>query len=269
MKKKDFIKNLIISIIPMVLVFPLSIFVLSQFAKTTYDCFFVVGDSMNPNLSGNRENSTYGYSDNSDLAIDNLNRFDLVICYYPFSVSRDYEQPYVRHESELTENATLKVKRVIGLPGERLVIDNDLFTIFHTVNGESIAETYGTMDDQLNNVKKCPFDRKEPIQNRQATITLGSEEYFVMGDNWTKDGSSDCCNPSSTSAPQCIYRENIDGVIIRLDGECTYRNIKHCKECKKKLDDDAEKCSCGSKKFKWYDDIVEERPYEDGPIYLK
>ena len=253
----------------MVLIFPLSIFVLCQFTRTSYDCFFVVGDSMNPYLVGSKEKSTYGYSDNSDLAIDNLQRFDLVICYYPFSVSHDYEQPYVRHQSELTENATLKVKRVIGLPGDKLVIDNEIFTIFHTVDGQEVADTYGIMEDSFNNVKKCPFERKEPIEHRKATVILGAEEYFVMGDNWTKDGSSDCCNPSSSSEPQCIYRENIDGVIIRLDGECTYENLKHCKECKKKVDDNAEQCKCGSKKFKWYDDIVEERPYEDGPIYLK
>lgn len=59
------------------------------------------------------------------------------------------------------------IKRIIGLPGETVQIDED-GNIY--INGELLEENYG----------------KETIQNpgRAAEpITLGDDEYFVMGDN--------------------------------------------------------------------------------------
>ena len=59
------------------------------------------------------------------------------------------------------------IKRIIGLPGETVQIDED-GNIY--INGELLEENYG----------------KETIQNpgRAAQpITLGDDEYFVMGDN--------------------------------------------------------------------------------------
>lgn len=263
MKKKDFIKNLICYIVPMVAIFPLSAWGISQMNKATYDCFFVVGPSMQPTLAGDSNNSTYGYSDNSQAAIDSLERFDLVICYYPFSSESDYEQPYIRNVSQKTSSAVLKVKRVIGLPGDTLHIDNETFSISYTLNGEQITESYG--GENL----KVPFERKTPIENRTADITLGSEEYFVMGDNWTKNGSRDSCNPSIGGDAAPIYKENIDGVIFKLEGTCKYGPIKHCTLCGSVVSDKDSECKCGGTKFAVYDDIIEQTPYEDGPIYLK
>lgn len=232
--------------------------------KASYDCFFVKGSSMDPTLCGDPLNSTYGRYDSSSKAIDKLERFDLVVCYYPFANAGDYTQPYVRNVSQKTENATLKVKRIIGLPHDKLIIDNEIFTIFHTVNGKETVETYGA--DNL----KVPFERKTPIEDREAVITLGDDEYFVMGDNWTKKGSTDCCNPSIGEEAKCLYRENIEGVIFRLDGVCTYANII-CESCGRELTKDDKTCKCGSTSFKKTNtnDIVNEYPFEDGPIYLK
>ncbi|MCR5308899.1 MAG: signal peptidase I [Bacilli bacterium] len=260
MKRKEFILNLLYSVVPMILIIPLSIWALSQMSKGAYDCFFVMGTSMEPYLSGSENQSTYGYSDNSDKAIDNLKRFDLVICYYPFEGQNDYEMPYNRYKPILTETATLKVKRVIGLPGDKLTIDNENFSI---TDKNGITENY--------NEENCPFKRKTPIENRKADVKkLEDNEYFVMGDNWTKNGSLDCCNPSAKATKyEVLYRENIQGVIFKLEGNCTYGPLKHCKSCKKVVDDDVKECSCGSTKFLVYNDIIEKRPYEDGPIYIK
>ena len=260
MKRKDFIFNLIYCILPMVLVFPLTIWGISQMSKATYDCFFVMGSSMQPYLSGDKNNSTYGYSDNSDIAISKLNRFDLVICYYPFANESDYQQPYNRENPVLLETSTLKVKRVIGLPGDSLVINNEEFSISYTLDGNTVTESYNTAN--------CPFERKTPISNRKATISLGNDEYFVMGDNWTEMGSLDCCNPSKGGTPTCLYRENIVGVIFKLEGTCTYDVQKHCKECKKIVDEDVTKCRCGCTKFLRFNDIVDKTPF-DKPIYIK
>lgn len=263
MKKKEYILNLIYSILPMVLIFPLSIWGLFQMEKASYDSFFVKGPSMSPTLCGDSTNSTYGRYDSSKRAIDKLERFDLIVCYFPFENSKDYNMPYVRN-SEKLNSATLKVKRVIGLPHDRLVIDNNIFTIFHTINGKEVAETYGA--DNL----EVPFQRKEPIEDRKAAISLGEDEYFVMGDNWTKKGSSDCCNPPNGGPAKCIYKENIEGVIFRLDGICAYAKII-CNSCGLENDKDSKVCKCGSTSFTTTptDDIVKEYPFEDGPIYLK
>ena len=260
MKRKDFILNLIYYILPMVLVIPLSIWGISQMSKATYDCFFVMGTSMQPYLSGDKNNSTYGYSDNSDYAISRLERFDLVICYYPFGHESDYQLPYNRENPVLLDSCKLKVKRVIGLPGDSLVINDEEFSISYTVNNQVVTDSY--------NEDNCPFQRNKPISNRHATISLGPNEYFVMGDNWTELGSLDCCNPTKGGTPTCLYKENIVGVIFKLEGTCTYKEKNHCKACKKIVDDDCTKCRCGSTQFLKYNDIDTKTPY-DKPIYIK
>jgi len=59
------------------------------------------------------------------------------------------------------------IKRVIGLPGETVRIDENGFIY---INGELLDESYG----------------KEEIENAGNAlygITLGTDEYFVLGDN--------------------------------------------------------------------------------------
>ena len=70
------------------------------------------------------------------------------------------------------------IKRVIGLPGETIQIDSD-GTIY--INGEILEETYG------NEIITNPGLAGEPIH-------LGSNEYFVLGDN--RNNSSDSRDPS-------------------------------------------------------------------------
>jgi signal peptidase I len=63
-----------------------------------------------------------------------------------------------------TNDSEYFIKRVIGLPGEEVVIyDNKVF-----VNGEPLGEEY--LDSSLQMSDTPPF-------------RLGEEEYFVMGDN--------------------------------------------------------------------------------------
>lgn len=79
-----------------------------------------------------------------------IDRFDIIV-FYPYG--REVEEEYY-------------VKRVIGLPGETVqIIGSEIY-----INGEVLEENYG----------------KDPITNpgRAAEpITLGEDEYFVLGDN--------------------------------------------------------------------------------------
>ena len=66
-----------------------------------------------------------------------------------------------------TQSNEVYIKRIIGLPNETIKINPD-GTIY--VNGEQLEEHFG----------------KEPIQDpgrASNEITLGNDEYFVLGDN--------------------------------------------------------------------------------------
>lgn len=78
-----------------------------------------------------------------------LKRFDIIV-FYPYG--RDHDDYYV--------------KRIIGLPGETVQIsDGNIY-----INGEVLEENYG---------KEPIIDPGRAVQ----PITLGEDEYFVLGDN--------------------------------------------------------------------------------------
>ncbi len=71
---------------------------------------------------------------------------------------------------------TLYIKRIIALPGETIQIKTD-GSIY--VNGEKLNESYGK-----------EVIKPENIQRAIEPITLGEDEYFVMGDNRNNSGDS-------------------------------------------------------------------------------
>ena len=126
----------------------------------------VIGESMSPTLE-----------DGDNLIVDKITyrfsdpkRFDIIV--FPFK-----------------ENRTVYyIKRIIGLPGETVQIQDGKIYI----NGIELNEDHGA----------------EPIEDpgiASAPITLGEDEYFVLGDN--RNNSQD----SRTAAVGNISRDEIFG----------------------------------------------------------
>lgn len=133
----------------------------------------VVGSSMENTLQ-----------DGDNLLVDKLSyrfrepeRFDIVV--FP------YRQ----------EKNTFYIKRIIGMPGETIQIDDD-GTIY--VNGEILEEYYGNEIIDDSGIAGSP-------------IVLGDDEYFVMGDN--RNNSTD----SRSESVGNIYRSELLGkAFIRI-----------------------------------------------------
>lgn len=138
--------------------------------------FWVNGQSMYPTLnkdavysSGNligetggsvdngSKNVDYGVMDKHKSALDNLKRFDIVICKYDFGDEYD------------------KIKRVIGLPGETIMFGS----------GDNNGKLYVKNGYNYTYVEQ-PIDAKYVAAGKNyptAEITLGKDEYYVLGDN--------------------------------------------------------------------------------------
>jgi signal peptidase I len=146
------VKEILSNVIWLAVVFALTMLIIEFVVQRTV----VSGESM-----------MYTLQDEDSLLVDKISyrfsdpeRFDIVIFPYP----SDPEECFI--------------KRIIGLPGETIQIDDD-GKIW--IDGEILEENYGA---------EVIWDAglaSEPI-------TLGDDEYFVMGDN--RNHSMDSRDPS-------------------------------------------------------------------------
>lgn len=144
----------------------------------------VVGSSMESTLS-----------DGDNLIVDKISyrfkepeRFDIIV--FPFKY----------------EESTYYIKRIIGMPGETVSIDEE-GVIY--INGEELTEYYG----------------REVIQDpgsAREEIVLKEDEYFVLGDN--RNNSTDSRQPSVGN----IQRKDILGrAWIRIWPLHKFELLKH------------------------------------------
>lgn len=128
-----------------------SLFVVTYIVQRTE----VDGQSMEPKL----ENGDNLMVDKVSYRFRDPERFEIIVL-RPFPSQKN----------------TLYIKRIIGLPGETIQIRED-GTIL--INGEKLEESYGK-----------EIIKPENIGRANEPITLGDDEYFVMGDNRNNSGDS-------------------------------------------------------------------------------
>ena len=136
-------------------------------------------------------------SDGDNLIVDKISyrfrdpqRFDIVV--FPFKYKEN----------------TYYIKRIIGLPGETVQIDEQ-GNIY--INGEKLVESYGR-----------EIIKPENVGIAAVPIVLGEDEYFVMGDN--RNNSTD----SRTEIVGNIHRDEIIGrAWIRIWPFSKFGVLKH------------------------------------------
>ncbi len=143
--KKQSVWELIrFALLALVIVIPVRILVAQPFV--------VSGSSMLPTF----ENGDYLIIDELSYRLSDPKRLDVVVFKYPNDTSKYF------------------IKRIIGLPGETVVVSGNEVTVINEENpeGMKIDQSYVKYEGGGN-----------------ATTTLKADEYFVMGDN--RPASSD------------------------------------------------------------------------------
>ncbi|MBI2050512.1 MAG: signal peptidase I [Parcubacteria group bacterium] len=110
--------------------------------------FYVNGASMEPTYY-NRE---YLIVDELSYRLNAPQRGDVVVFKYPLDESQFF------------------IKRIIGLPGERIVVRDEAVTVYNGAN-------------PLGTVLSEPYLSEDAVTTDTSDATLGPDEYFVMGDN--------------------------------------------------------------------------------------
>ena len=232
---KEKFKRIIWPIIYLILIVNVCISFILVFRSYYFRSIFVSGSSMEPTLHGDRglnSYADYGIIDDHNSAISNLKRFQIITTYYPFADSNDYVGGYVHGQKNVidTKESSYKIKRVYGMPGETIkFVVNEEWAEIAKKEFDPYSETaqYAAKQAIQFYVKKTSgdnfvkqnlkFNRKIAINNidkyKEFERELGDDEYWVMGDNYS--ASADCF---SKNAP--IYRDNIVGVLIAIEGTC-------------------------------------------------
>lgn len=115
--------------------------------------FIVSGDSMYPTF----KNHDYLIVDSLTYKLENPQRYDVVVFRYPLDTKRYF------------------IKRIIGLPGETVIVHDKTVTITTPDNPEGFVINDPVIDVETQG---------------EVTTTLNNDEYYVLGDNRTVSSDS-------------------------------------------------------------------------------
>lgn len=141
----DFFKVIIIALI---IIVPIRYFI--------FQPFIVSGSSMEPNF----QDKQYLIIDEVSYRLHDPARGDVLVLRYP----KDPKQYFI--------------KRVIGLPGEKVQVDNGHVTIYNNEHPQGMVLNEPYLPDQ-----NITFPHVTTIIGGNHIITLGADQYFMMGDN--------------------------------------------------------------------------------------
>ena len=158
-------------ILEIVKVFVLALVIILPIRVFLFQPFFVQGASMEPNFENNQYLiiNEFGYKQTT-VDAGNFHFFTV----NPFRELTRQEVTVFRYPKNPSQ---FFIKRIIGLPGERVQIKDGAVTIFNQENPDGIA-----LDES------AYLSLKVKTQG-EMVITLKNDEYFVMGDN--RGASSD------------------------------------------------------------------------------
>ncbi len=144
----------------------------------------VFGQSMYPTL----ESGDQLIVDKLSYRFHDPERFDIIVFPYKY------------------QEKTYYIKRIIGMPGEKVRIDAE-GNIY--INGEILEESYG-------------YEPMATAGLAAQEITLEEDEYFVLGDN--RNNSQDSRDP----AVGCIHKKDIIGkAFVRIFPFSKFGLLKH------------------------------------------
>jgi signal peptidase I len=136
--------------------------------------YYIIGSSMQPDF----HNGEYIFVDEASYHFTTPQRGDVIVFKYPEQTCASYVDTNPILKDFFQGPCTNYIKRVIGLPGETVKISNGQVIIINKEhpNGFVLNEKYiqsgiSTLGDQ--------------------TVTVGPDEYFVLGDNRLPNASSD------------------------------------------------------------------------------
>lgn len=140
----------------LVKIIAISLVIIIPFRLIIAEPFVVSGSSMLPNF----HNRDYLIVNRITYKSHLPSRGDVIVMKYP------------------KDNRQYFIKRVIGLPGESVSLENGKVKISNTNNpaGFILEENY--------------LPKDTPTLGKPGPTTLGSEEYFVLGDNRTASSDS-------------------------------------------------------------------------------
>ncbi|HEX5430042.1 MAG TPA: signal peptidase I [Patescibacteria group bacterium] len=142
----DFLKVIIIALI---IILPVRYFV--------FQPFLVSGSSMEPNF----KDGQYLVIDELSYRFGNPKRGDVLVLKYPKDTSQYF------------------IKRIIGLPGEKVQVTTSGHVVIYNTShpdGFTLNEPY--LDSQT-----ISFPHDSTIVGGNNIVTLGPDQYFMMGDN--------------------------------------------------------------------------------------
>ncbi|MDR3583077.1 MAG: signal peptidase I [Candidatus Pacebacteria bacterium] len=133
--------------------------------------FFVQGSSMEPNFEDGQYLivNEFGYKE-TDLSISSTNLFNVK----PFKVAARQSVVVFRYPLDPSK---FFIKRVIGLPGETVQVKDDQVTVFNKTHPDGFV------------LNESTYLSSSVMTSGDDKITLGPDQYFVMGDN--REFSSD------------------------------------------------------------------------------